>query len=65
VGKVEGTRPLGRPRRRWEDNIKMDLQEVDCEGMDWIELARLPWEHLTFDWCVRNVWLGYVTGEHM
>jgi hypothetical protein len=34
VGKREGTRPLGRPRRRWEDNIKMDLQEVGCGGMD-------------------------------
>jgi hypothetical protein len=34
VGKPEGRRPLGRPRRRWEDNIKMDLQEVGCEGMD-------------------------------
>jgi hypothetical protein len=32
-------RPLGRPRRRWEENIKMDLQEVGCWGMDWIELA--------------------------
>jgi hypothetical protein len=31
--------PLGRPRRRWEDNIKIDLQEVGCGGMDWIELA--------------------------
>jgi hypothetical protein len=39
VGKPEGKRPLGRPRRRWEDNIKMDLQEVGCGGMDWIELA--------------------------
>jgi hypothetical protein len=39
VGKPEGNRPLGRPRRRWEDNIKMDLQEVGCGGMDWIELA--------------------------
>jgi len=38
VGK-QGKRPLGRPRRRWEDNIKMDLQEVGCEIMDWIELA--------------------------
>ena len=37
VGKPEGKRPLGRPRRRWEDNIKMDLQEVGCGGMDWIE----------------------------
>jgi len=39
VGKPEGKRPLGRPRHRWEDNIKMDLQEVGCEGMDWIKLA--------------------------
>ena len=35
-----GKSPLGRPRRRWEDNIKMDLQEVRCGGMDWIELAQ-------------------------
>ena len=40
VGKPEGKRPLGRPRRRWEDNIKMDLQEVGCGGMDWMELAQ-------------------------
>jgi len=39
VGKPEGKRPLGRPRRRWEDNIKMDLQEVGCGDMDWIEVA--------------------------
>jgi hypothetical protein len=39
-GKPEGKRPLGRPRRRWDDNIKMDLQEVGCGGMDWIELAQ-------------------------
>jgi hypothetical protein len=41
VGKVEGQRPLGRPRHRWEDNIKMDLQEVGCGGMDWIDLRHL------------------------
>ena len=40
VGKPEGKRPLGRPRRRWVDNIKMDLQEVGCGGIDWIELAQ-------------------------
>ena len=39
VGKSEGKRPLGRPSPRWEDNIKMDFQEVGCGGMDWIELA--------------------------
>jgi len=36
VGKPEGKRPLGRPRRRWEDNIKMDIQEVECGGVDWV-----------------------------
>jgi len=40
VGKPEGKRPLRRPRRRWEDNSKMDLQEVWCGAMDWIELAQ-------------------------
>ena len=39
VGKSEEKRPLGRPRCRWENNIKMDIQEVGCVGMDWIELA--------------------------
>jgi len=40
VGKPKGKRPLGRPTHRWEDNIKMFLQEVGCGGMDWIELAQ-------------------------
>ena len=40
VGKPEVKRPLGRPRRRWDDNIKMDLQEVECGGLDWIEFAQ-------------------------
>jgi hypothetical protein len=40
VGKPEGKRPLGRPRRRWEDNIKMDLQEVWGVRGDWMELAQ-------------------------
>jgi hypothetical protein len=40
VGKPKGKRPLGRPRCRWEDNIKMDLQEVGCGVMDWIESAQ-------------------------
>jgi hypothetical protein len=40
VGKPEEKRPLGRPRRRWEDDIKMDLQEVGYGGIDWIELAQ-------------------------
>jgi len=40
VGKPEGKRPLGRPRRRWVDNIRLDLQEVGCGYMDWIGLAQ-------------------------
>ena len=40
VGKPEGKRPLGRPRRRWVDNIRMDLQEVGCGHVDWIGLAQ-------------------------
>jgi hypothetical protein len=39
VGKPEGKRPLGRSRRRWVDNIKMDLREIGWDGMDWIDLA--------------------------
>jgi hypothetical protein len=41
VGKPERKRPLGRPRRRWEDNINMDLLKVGCEGMDWIDPAQV------------------------
>ena len=50
VGKSEGTRPLGRPRRRWEDNIKADVQEVGCRDMEWIELAqnRDRWRALVY-----------------
>ena len=51
MGKPEGKRPLGRPSRRWEDNIKMDIQEVGCEGMNWIELAR----HRDSWWALVNV----------
>jgi hypothetical protein len=40
VGKSEGKRPLGRPRLRWQDNMRIDLQEVGCGGMDWIGLAQ-------------------------
>jgi len=40
MGKREERRPLGRPRHRWEDNIKMDLQEVGCGSMDWINLTQ-------------------------
>jgi len=40
VGKPEGKRPLGRPTHRWEDNIKMDIQEVGCGSVEWIELSQ-------------------------
>jgi hypothetical protein len=40
VGKLEGERPLGRPRRRWVDNIQIDLREIGWDGMDWIKLAQ-------------------------
>jgi hypothetical protein len=40
VGKPEGRRPLGRPKRRWVDNIRMDLVEVECNDVDWIGLAQ-------------------------
>jgi hypothetical protein len=57
VGKPEGKRPIGRPRHRWEDNIKMDLQEGGCGGMDWIELAedRGMWWALAN--AVMNLWV--------
>jgi hypothetical protein len=49
VGKPEGTRPLGRPRRRWEDGIRMDLRETGLGGVDWIRLAQ-----------DRDLWLAVV-----
>jgi len=50
VGKPEGKRPLGRPKRRWEDNIKIDLQEVGFGDMNWIELVqdRDRWQALEY-----------------
>jgi len=55
VGKPEGKRPLVRPRRRWEDNIKMDLEELGCEGMDWIGLAQDRDRWLTLVSAVMNL----------
>ena len=56
VGRPEGERPLGRSRRRWEDNIKIDLHEVECGGMDWIELPQDndKWQALVNT--VMNIW---------
>jgi hypothetical protein len=57
VGKPEGKRPLERPRRRWEDNIKMDFRERGSGGMDWIHLAqdRDQWRALVDT--VMNLWV--------
>ena len=57
MGKPEGKRPLGRPRHKWEDNIKMDLQEVGCGGIDWIDLAqdRNRWRAVVN--AVMNLWV--------
>jgi hypothetical protein len=57
VGKLGGKRPLGRPRCRWEDNIKMDLQEVGCGSIDWIGLTqdRDRWQALVN--AVMNCWV--------
>jgi hypothetical protein len=51
VGKPDGKKPMGRPRRRCEDNIRMELQKVGCGGMDWIDLA----ENRDMWWAVVNV----------
>jgi hypothetical protein len=57
VGKPQGKRPLGRPKRKWEDNIKMDLREVGWGGMDWVDLAqdRDQWRALVNT--VVNLWV--------
>jgi hypothetical protein len=63
VGRLEEMRPLRRPRRRWEDNIKMDLQEVRWDSMDWIDLNqdRDKWWALVN--VVRNLWVPKNTGN--
>ena len=58
MGKPEGKRPLGRPRRRSEDNIKMDLQELGCWGVDWIDPTQVrdSWGDLVNE--VMNFWVA-------
>ena len=57
VGKPEGKRPLGRPRDRWVDNIRMDLQEVGCGYMDWLGLAQDRDRWRTVVSAVMNLWV--------
>ena len=55
VGKPEGNRPLGRPRRIWEDNIKMDLKEIGCDAGNWIDLAEDRDQWRAYVWAVMNL----------
>jgi hypothetical protein len=65
VGKPEGKRPLGRPRRKWVDNIKMDLREIGWDSMDWIDLAqdRDQWRALVKT--VMNLRVLYKAGKYL
>ena len=57
VGKTEGKRPLGRPRHRWEDNIRMDLREVGCDPGEWIDLAEDRDQWRAYVRVVMNLWV--------
>jgi hypothetical protein len=65
VGKPEGKSPLGRSRRRWEDNIKIDLWEVGCDGMDWIELAQAMGSWWTVVDAVMNLRVPHNAGNFL
>jgi hypothetical protein len=58
VGKREGKRPLGRPRRRWEDNIKIDIRKLGWGGMDWIDLAQDRDQSRALVNTVMNLWVS-------
>jgi hypothetical protein len=57
VGSAEGRRPLGRPRRRWVDNIEMDLREIGWDGGDWIDLAQDMDQWRALVNAVMNLWV--------
>jgi hypothetical protein len=62
VGKPEGKTPLGRPRRRWVDNIKIDVREIEWDGMDWIDLAPQYKRHTCYSSTAWSWTVEYVTG---
>jgi hypothetical protein len=57
IGRSKGKRPLGRPRRRWEDNIKLDLWEIGIHGANWIRLAHDRFRRLASVNMVMNLWV--------
>jgi hypothetical protein len=57
VGKPEGRRPLGKPRRRWVDNIKINLREIGWDGIDWIDLAQDSYQWRALMNAVMNLWV--------
>ena len=65
VGKPEVQRPLGKPEHRWEDNIKMDLQEVRCGGMGWVNLAQDKDRWWALVNAVMNFWVSYGEGNFL
>ena len=65
VGKPEGRRPLGRPRRRWEDNNKMDIQEVEWGGMGWTDIAQNRDEWHSFVKAVMILRVPYYPGDFL
>ena len=65
VGKPERKGPLGRPTRRWEDNIKIDLQEMECEGMDWIDAVQDTDRWRTPVNAVKNFRVPHIAGNFL
>jgi hypothetical protein len=65
VGKPVGKRPLARPRRRWEDNIKMDLRDIGWSGMDWADLAQDRDQWRTLVNTEMNLWVPFNVGKFL